>query len=253
MEPMSYAELMGTIAIMYRQKYIPLREAVGLGAKLLAETSSVSEPEPLAVADQVRKQLVQALYDGVVGAEGVRWELVEPNPYEPDPAIPADRVPIARVYWANEKCQESRVDELGEATTVLDSVTVHWNGDAISWDNEFGDPCAFERIRVVLGDIEKVFSPRTSIEGREVSNSQNYRTGVAGRPTSKHLALEEMRRRASEGNLCGTLAAEVRELRNYIAIHYPEAPQPEQNSLENSLRSEYWPLRNALPDPPRRG
>jgi len=251
--PQPVNQLRGNLAIVYRQKYIPLREAVEIGAKLLAEESPALHPEPLGAAEQVRKQLVQGLYDGVVGAEGARWELVEPVLNEPEPAIPADREPIARVYWANEKCHETTIDEGGEATTVLDSVTVHWNGDAITWDNEFGDPCAFEKIRVVLGEIEKLFSGRTSIDSRSISNGRNYRTGVAGRPTSKYLALQEMRRRASEGRLCPTLAAEVRELRNYIATHHPEKPQLEQKSLENSVRTEYWQLRNALPGQPERG
>ena len=220
-----------------------MREAVGVIAKLLAKTSASPVPDAFGGAEHARQQLIQALYDGAARAEGVEWELVEPDPYQLEPVISAERMPIARVYWANEKSHETKFDESGSAATVLDSVTVLWDHDGITWDNELGIPCAIGKIRIVSDDIEKMFS-------RESASLQVYAnigkpssdfggTGVAGRPTSRDLALQEMNRRASDGNLCKTLAAEVRALRDYLQTFHPSAPQPKQKSLENSLREQH--------------
>jgi hypothetical protein len=231
---------------MYRRQYLGLREAVGVIAELLAKTSASPAPDAFGAAEDARQELIQALYDGAVRAEGVGWELVEPDPYELEPVIPADRRPIARIYWANEKSHETKFDESGSAATVLDSVTVLWDHDGITWDNELGVPCAIERIHIVSDDIEKMFSSEAASLQVDVNigkpSSDFGGTGVAGRPTSRYLALQEMNRRAFDGKLCETLAEEVRELRDYLQTFHPSAPQPKQKSLENSIRGEYRKL-----------
>jgi hypothetical protein len=221
------AKFVDAIFIMYRPKYIALREAVGVITKLLAKTSASPVPDALGDAEHARQQVIQALYDGAVRAEGVEWELVEPDPYQLEPVISAERMPIARVYWANEKSHETKFDESGRAATVLDSVTVLWDHDGITWDNELGTPSAIERIHIVSDDIEKMFSREAESLQVDVNigkRSSDFRgTGVGGRSTSRDLALHEMNRRASDGKLCSTLAAEVGELRDYLQTIHPSA------------------------------
>jgi len=234
---------------MYRRQYLGLREAVGLIAQLLVKASPLTFLDGSAAAEDARQELIQALYDGAVRSEGVGWELVEPDPYELEPVISAERTPIARRYWANEKSHETKFDQSGSAATVLDSVTVLWDHDGIAWDNELGTPCAIGRIHIVSDDIEKVFSRETTRPQADVNNAKLstdfHGTGAAGRPTSRDLALQEMNRRASEGKLCETLAAEVEELRYYLHTFHPSAPQPKQKSLENSLRDKFRELKRA--------
>jgi hypothetical protein len=70
------------------------------------------------------------------------------------------------------------------------------------------------------------------------------RTGTAGRPTSKHLALTEMTARYSRGELAPTLAAEARELLEFLKKDCKGAPVPTARSLENSIRKEYRKLKS---------
>jgi integrase len=69
------------------------------------------------------------------------------------------------------------------------------------------------------------------------------RTGTAGRPTSKHLALTEMTARYSRGELGPTLAAEARELVEWLKKESKRLPVPTAHSLENSIRKEYRKLK----------
>jgi hypothetical protein len=69
------------------------------------------------------------------------------------------------------------------------------------------------------------------------------RTGTAGRPTSKHLALAEMTARHSRGELAPKLAAEARELVEWLKEKCEGSPVPTAYSLENSIRTEYRKLK----------
>jgi hypothetical protein len=54
-----------------------------------------------------------------------------------------------------------------------------------------------------------------------------------------------MRRRANDGALCSSLAAQSREICVWLKQQHPEAPQPTAKTLETSLRHEYWRLRRS--------
>jgi hypothetical protein len=81
---------------MFRRKYMSLDEAVGVIAERLTTYSN-----GLSGIEDARGQLIEALYDGAVRSEGIRWQLVEPHPSEPEPEIPPERTNIARPYWIN--------------------------------------------------------------------------------------------------------------------------------------------------------
>lgn len=70
-----------------------------------------------------------------------------------------------------------------------------------------------------------------------------YNTGTAGRPSSKHLALAEMRRRAGAGTLATGIKAESEALSAWLTQEHPQAPPATAKSLENSLRDEFKALR----------
>jgi hypothetical protein len=70
------------------------------------------------------------------------------------------------------------------------------------------------------------------------------RTGTAGRPTSKHLALTEMTERHSRGELASSLAAEARALVEWLKKECKGSPVPTAHALENSIREEYRKLKS---------
>lgn len=69
------------------------------------------------------------------------------------------------------------------------------------------------------------------------------KSGTPGRPTSSHLFLIEMRRRATEEMLEPSLAAESRYLSSWLARHHPDMPQATPKAVQETIRSQYWALR----------
>lgn len=70
------------------------------------------------------------------------------------------------------------------------------------------------------------------------------RTGVPGRPTSKHLVLDELVRCAAQGRLQKTLAEQARCLSRWLKDNHPTEPQMETASLENAIRDVYRAAKN---------
>ncbi len=67
-------------------------------------------------------------------------------------------------------------------------------------------------------------------------DAEVYRTGVAGRPTSKQLVAQEHARRLAEGKAHLTLADEARHLAAWLVQRHPHAPSLTAGSVENSVR-----------------
>ncbi|MGI4951925.1 MAG: hypothetical protein ACRYGM_08970 [Janthinobacterium lividum] len=73
----------------------------------------------------------------------------------------------------------------------------------------------------------------------EAAAPSDYSTGLAGRQTSRHLALEEMKRRAQSGELKSSLTAECKHLAAWLIDKHPKAPNPAAKALANFLRDKY--------------
>ena len=63
-----------------------------------------------------------------------------------------------------------------------------------------------------------------------------YRTGAAGRPSSMHLIRDELERRKAAGEKWPGKNQCANELRAWLAKNHPDAPQPGNKTLLNSLR-----------------
>jgi hypothetical protein len=151
---------------MYRPKYLSLSEAVGVIAERLAYSSEQFSIE------EARGQLIAALYDGAIRSEGVlREPPVEPDPSEPEPAIPPERRNISRPYWKNENYKKTmpllshdakwmtitQTDRHGRITSDLDAVTVRWDVNCITWEEDDSGDYGYEDIHVIASDIDAAF------------------------------------------------------------------------------------------------
>ena len=233
--------------MLYRNKYIPLHEAVQLIADRLVAANQQCYPDAVAAIEDARMQLLEALFEGAVHAEGVTADPTEPPAYEP-PSIEYDNwLPIGRGVWLHERCEK------GEDVYRLDAISVYWNDDYIDYFNSDGDWAEYidRKIRLLCDDIDREFPAlESNIQANPpVSGSPAviYKTGVAGRPTSRDLAKQEMQRRADNGELCSSLAAEVRVLREWVQQYHPAAPQLTQSALQNALRDDYRRLKRSTP------
>ena len=76
-------------------------------------------------------------------------------------------------------------------------------------------------------------------------NQEPFRTGFAGRPSSRHLLEAEMKRRAKVGDLKSSLREEARELAGWLRLMHPEFPPATANTIRNSLADLHRELRAA--------
>lgn len=66
-----------------------------------------------------------------------------------------------------------------------------------------------------------------------------YRTGLPGRPTIRHLILDELRRRNAAGECEPTVKAEAQVLQEWASSAHPNAPPPATGTIENLI---LWPI-----------
>jgi hypothetical protein len=131
----------------------------------------------------------------------------------------------------------------------LNTIEVHWNDDYIDYLDSDGQwaECVEDKIRLCSEDVDREFLAQDvnlqDWEPPSAVTAASYRTGVAGRPSSKQLAEQEMQRRAEQGVLAVTLAEEVRQLRDWLKGEHPTAPHPKQSALQNALRDQYRKLK----------
>ena len=79
---------------------------------------------------------------------------------------------------------------------------------------------------------------------RALSKSDNTHSGMAGRPTPKHLYMQEMRRRADAGQLRNSLAQEARDLRDWLEQEHPNLNPGTTGTIENAIRDDYRRLKS---------
>jgi hypothetical protein len=240
----SAAGLRDKYSSMYKRKFVQLHKAVLLVAERLATAEAQNYPDTASAADDAKQQLLEALFEGAIYSEGVTW-YEGPLAYEPA-SIKYDKwTPINLGKWSHERCAKQN------DTYLLDTISVHWKDDTIEYFDSDGEWArrVDSEIRLRCTDIDREFPVREALAEPIVPPSAPveppYRTGVAGRPSSRDLARQEMQRRANEGDLCSSLAKETRELCLWLKREHPEAPQPTQKTLENSLRDDYRMLKRS--------
>jgi hypothetical protein len=212
------------VVLLYRSKYCPLHEAVQLIADRLAAADQQKYADPVAAIDDARKQLLEALFEGTVGAEGVRIYPAEEPPDEPPSVEYYVWLPIDRGAWLHEKC------EINENSHRLNAISVNWNDDYIEYYDSIDEWAGYgdSKIRLICGDIDREFphmEPAAPSVAPAATGEQASRTGLPGRPSSAYLAQQEMHRRAEAGILCSTLAAEMRELCSWLRREHPDNTQ----------------------------
>ncbi len=68
------------------------------------------------------------------------------------------------------------------------------------------------------------------------------KTGVPGRPTSKHLVIAELAERARAGRLPPTLTGASRDLAYWLSTAHPAMPRMGEKAIANAIREEYRKL-----------
>jgi hypothetical protein len=139
----------------------------------------------------------------------------------------------------------------------------HWAFLELDWDRGIakGHGLAYFGLRFVptarLNEVRDVLperwrnlglpkppKPKAEPEPRPEREPQPvYRTGGAGRPSSRHLIEAELNRRAEAGTTRPTLRLEAASLVAWLRKAHPEAAPATQKTIENLIRGTYRKLR----------
>ena len=151
------------------------------------------------------------------------------NPYPP-PLQEADGQHIEAAVSRFERLVEKVVKEKHGPSERLECAKREARVLARSYKRATGDDCFWNRYTVA----------KSRLRSPNKGSPDPYATGFPGRPPKlKHFIEQEFWRRVEAGELCSTLAAEARALRNWAAKTHPTAPIPTEKTIQNNFRSPY--------------
>jgi hypothetical protein len=143
----------------------------------------------------------------------------------------------------------------------LDGVTVKWDLNCITWEDEVGDFFAYERIGILVSELNEAFPIRSDIETAgtrtpTVPHSDDavvlpegltYSTGAPGRRTSVHLVEPEMIRRFEAREQARSLRAEAEHLSEWLRAAHPQAAPMKPKTVQNRFAALYRRLTAEIP------
>ena len=200
--------------------------------------------------DDARTALLEALRDRQVHARGTR-----PNPvYKralsqgysgPDweRAFPPQvgRRLIPDLFWRHDP--DWQTNTVGEVTNVeIDRTSLlRWLG---------GDDAARLGLSSAYPEPETRQHPEevaSITEQAAINRPPLTHSGMAGRPTAKHLCTAELERRAKAGTMCESVRAESRELHDWLQREHPKINPGTPKTIENNIRALHRDLKAQYP------
>jgi hypothetical protein len=201
--------------------YINISDAVKIVSKVIKEDGlriSGCSPAEHYLRNLLSQQAVEALLQHHTDGR------CEPMPYQAwaEPAAPMvfedGMVPIGGLYshcWASVRINEAQLrDELAK---IFGTITTELCGGA--------------KIEV------------RALDNLHAEAKIETRSGMAGRPTSKHLIMLEAQRRCEEGSVPGSQAAFAESLSSWLRTEHPGEPQASPKAIRNN--PEFRALHNA--------
>ncbi len=189
--------------------WIEARRPANLGLLAISEVHSkvFDSADPIQSVADAKWNLWRALQAGAISSSGIS-------------SASGIREPIAPVMWCD-----------------LHAFVGRDNRDYLMTDPTGLTGLRYDALRFPSHQVVTVWPGKLDKDAPILS------TGAPGRPTSRHLVANELKRRALAGTLEPSLAKEARHLSAWLAAAHPEAPAMSQKSVENALRSDYKSLK----------
>lgn len=112
------------------------------------------------------------------------------------------------------------------------------DGTALSFRHAVNEIVYFS-VGITPRDLMAEFPPDGSLYPPETH------TGLAGRPTSRHLIDAQFSRMVAEANLPDSLSATAAELREWHSREHPQLALPSKKTIENNIRAAFNAARQA--------
>jgi hypothetical protein len=165
---------------------------------------------PFQSIDDVRRVVLRSFQSGELAASGQRRGSFE-------------REPIPSLEWADLTIEDSSEGEM---------IVKHRERSLAAWND----------VRVKGAEVVSAFA--VPLEQRPAS----YRSGLAGKPSSKHLYLRKLSERIEAGELAPSLEEEAKFLKRWLELAHPSAPPSGISAIRNAIRALYNQGRHQAPN-----
>jgi hypothetical protein len=165
---------------------------------------------PFQSIDDVRRAVLRSFQSGELAASG-QWR---------DSSL---REPIPSLDWADLTIEDSFKGEM---------IVRHRDGSLTPWKD----------IRVKGAEVVSAFAVPSAQLPASAPSAQalvSYRSGLPGKPTSKHLYLQKLSERIKAGQLAPTLKDEATFLKGWLKQTHPSAPPGGMSAIKNAIRDAY--------------
>ena len=135
-----------------------------------------------------------------------------------------DREPISALAWLDLI--------IVECDYGFDLYVKEWN---VREDEGDIGRLAWEGVRIKREDVLAFWAPLDASSTQEPA----VRSGLPGRPTSKHLVEQEFERRIKAGEVAPSLQAEATYLKDWLEKNHPDAPSSGLSAIQNNIRERY--------------
>jgi len=168
-------------------------------------------------------QLLGGLQEGRIGATGRQVIYEDSRP----PKL-GQRVHIPALAWVDLKIGPCDFGYGDEYLEVFETDGDNWRP-------------AWQDVRIKRDDA---FALWGSPDGSSTKQPA-VRSGLPGKPTSKHLYLQKLEARIETGEVAGSLEQEATFLKDYLESTYPVAPASGLSAIKNNIRELYKSRRQA--------
>jgi hypothetical protein len=145
-----------------------------------------------------------------------------------------DREPISALAWLLDLT-------IVECDYTIDLYVHEW--DLREGEVEIGR-LAWKSVRIKREDALAFWAAPDACSTQEPA----VRSGLPGRPTSRHLYLKKLSARFEAGELASSLRGEATFLKGWLEEAHPDAPSNGVSAIENLIREKYKQFRDAKPD-----
>jgi hypothetical protein len=166
-------------------------------------------------------QLLRGLEEGRIAATGRRviYEDIPDSPLSSRPPKLGDREDIPALAWLD--------------LTIIGS---DYDGDlyVFEWDDGHRR-LAWRQVRIKREDVLAFWGPPDAASAQQPA----VRSGLPGRPTSKHLYLEMLAARIETGEIESSLEREAKFLKDWMEKTHPREPSSGPSAIKNAIRTRY--------------
>jgi hypothetical protein len=149
---------------------------------------------------------------------------------------PGDRKPMEAFLFVDCAIHLPDFDDIAAYDFKDRKVLRSWAYETMeAWRSDFDDQLLQGRD----AQWRQIYLPKNEVKTHLAHSGPIYKTGTPGRPSSKHLIMGELKKRAADKYLEPKLSQQAAALVEWLHREHRDAPQLTKLSCENAIRDAY--------------